>query len=58
MMMRMHYQFEQIKEGRAPENFINPDKLSNLEKKTIREAFHLISKLQGTVVEMYKPLIV
>jgi CBS domain-containing protein len=58
MMLRIHYQFEQIKEGRSPENFINPDMLSNLEKKTIREAFHLISKLQGTVVEMYRPLIV
>lgn len=58
MMLRMHYQFEQIKEGHSPDNFINPDKLSNLEKKTLREAFHLISKLQGIVVEMYKPLIV
>ncbi len=58
MMLRIHYQFEQIKEGRVPGNFINPDKLSSLEKKTIREAFHLISKLQGTVIEMYKPLIV
>ncbi|RJR19278.1 MAG: cyclic nucleotide-binding/CBS domain-containing protein [Nitrospiraceae bacterium] len=58
MMLRMHYQFEQIKEGHSPDNFINPDKLSNLEKKTLREAFHLISRLQGIVVEMYKPLIV
>jgi CBS domain-containing protein len=58
MMLRIHCQFEQIKEGRAPGNFINPDKLSNLEKKTIREAFHLISKLQGIVIEMYKPFIV
>ncbi|RJQ42995.1 MAG: cyclic nucleotide-binding/CBS domain-containing protein [Nitrospiraceae bacterium] len=58
MMLRMHYQYEQIKDGHPPDNFINPDKLSNLEKKTIREAFHLISKLQGMVIEMYKPLIV
>jgi len=58
MMLRMHYQFEQIKEGLTPDNFINPDKLSNLEKRTIREAFHLISKLQSMVVEMYQPLIV
>ncbi|MBI5741314.1 MAG: cyclic nucleotide-binding/CBS domain-containing protein [Nitrospirae bacterium] len=58
MMLRMHCQYEQIKEGRSPGNFINPDRLSNLEKKSVREAFHLISKLQGMVVEMYKPLIV
>ncbi|MEW6600698.1 MAG: DUF294 nucleotidyltransferase-like domain-containing protein [Nitrospirota bacterium] len=58
MMLRIHSQFEQIKEGRTPGNFINPDKLSNLERKTIREIFHLISKLQNTVIEKYRPLIV
>lgn len=58
MMLRIHSQFEQIKEGRSPGNFINPDKLSTLEKKTIKETFHLISKLQDMVIEKYRPLIV
>ncbi len=57
MMLRIYSQFEQIKEGRTPGNFINPDNLSNLEKKTIKETFHLISKLQNMVIEMYRPLI-
>lgn len=57
MLLRIHHQFEQIKAGRKPDNFINPNKLSNLERKTVREAFHLISKMQGLIVERYKPFI-
>ncbi len=55
MLLRVQHQYEQIKEGLQPDNFINPDRLSNLEKKTIREAFHLISKLQDLIFEIYKP---
>ncbi|HYA26511.1 MAG TPA: DUF294 nucleotidyltransferase-like domain-containing protein, partial [Thermodesulfovibrionales bacterium] len=58
MLLRIHHQFEQIKEGRKPDNFINPNSLSNLEKKTLKEAFHLISKVQGTILERYKPFII
>lgn len=57
LLLRIHHQYEQIKEGRTPDNFINPDDLSNLEKKTIKEAFNLMSKIQGTIVERYKTLI-
>ncbi len=57
MLLRIHHQFEQIKEGTKPDNFINPNSLSNLEKKTLKEAFHLISKVQGTILERYKPFI-
>ncbi len=58
MLLRIHHQFEQITEGRKPDNFINPNSLSNLEKKTLKEAFHLISKVQGTILERYKPFII
>jgi CBS domain-containing protein len=57
LLLRIHHQYEQIKEGRVPDNFINPDQLSNLEKKTIKEAFNLMSRIQGTIVERYKTLI-
>jgi CBS domain-containing protein len=52
MLLRVQHQYEQIKAGIQPDNFINPAKLSNLEKKTIREAFHLISKLQDLIFEI------
>jgi CBS domain-containing protein len=57
MVLRIHNQFGQIEAGRIPDNFINPSKLSNLEKRTIREAFALISKLQDHIIETYKHMI-
>jgi len=58
MLLRIQHQFEQISEGVKPDNFINPNKLSNLEKKTIREAFHLVSSLQELIFERCKAFIV
>lgn len=56
LLLRIHHQFNQIMSGIKPDNFINPDNLSTLEKKTIREAFHLISKLQKLITEKYEGL--
>ncbi|OGW36068.1 MAG: hypothetical protein A2010_12995 [Nitrospirae bacterium GWD2_57_9] len=57
MLLRIHNQFEQIEAGRFPDNFINPSRLSNLEKRTIREAFGLITKMQDHIIEVYKHMI-
>jgi CBS domain-containing protein len=54
MHTRIHHQFVQIKEGMKADNFINPNTLSNFEKKTVSEVFHLISKMQGLIFERYK----
>jgi len=57
MLLRIQHQYEQIESGRAPNNFINPNKLTNLERKTIKESFNLISKIQDIIIERYKPFI-
>jgi len=57
MLLRIHHQFGQISSGIAPDNFINPNLLSNLEKRTVKEAFQLISHVQGLIIERYKSLI-
>lgn len=49
MLLRIQHQYEQITSGVNPDNIIIPSRLTTLEKKTIREAFHLISKLQKIV---------
>jgi CBS domain-containing protein len=54
MRIRIHHQFVQINEGIKADNFINPNTLSNFEKKTINEVFHLTSKMQGLIFERYK----
>jgi CBS domain-containing protein len=57
MLLRIHHQFRQLSAGQDPDNFINPNRLSNLEKRSIREAFHLITKIQDLIIERYKSLI-
>jgi len=57
MLLRIHHQYAQIKAGLAPDNFINPNKLSNLEKRLIKESFQLIEKVQNQIIERYKSLI-
>ena len=57
MFLRIHHQFEQIQNGRTPDNFVNPNDLSNLEKKTLKESFNLMTKIQGLIVERYKVFI-
>ncbi len=57
MLLRIQHQFEQIEAGKEPNNFINPNSLSNLEKKMMKESFSLITRMQDIIIERYKPLI-
>ncbi|MBF0457386.1 MAG: cyclic nucleotide-binding/CBS domain-containing protein [Nitrospirae bacterium] len=57
MLLRIQHQFEKIRRGLPPDNFIRPDKLTNLQKRTVREAFQIISKIQGMVIERYREMI-
>ncbi|KAF0184539.1 MAG: hypothetical protein FD164_395 [Nitrospirae bacterium] len=57
MLLRMQHQFDQVTKGNMPDNFINPETLTPLEKKTAKEAFHLISRVQDMVIERYKHMI-
>jgi len=56
-LLRIHHQYAQISSGVAPDNFINPNRLSNLEKRSIKEAFQLVAKIQDLIIELYKSLI-
>lgn len=54
-LLRVHHQIEQIEKGISPDHFINPDHLSNLEKKTLKEACRLISRIQDSISKQYNP---
>ena len=54
-LLRIHHQVEQIELGEAPDNFINPSTMSNLEKKILKESFQIISKVQDGVIDLYGP---
>lgn len=57
MLLRIRHQFEQLKEGKDINNFINPNMLSNLEKRIAKETFQLISRIQDLIIERYKAMI-
>ncbi|KWT95084.1 DUF294 nucleotidyltransferase-like domain-containing protein [Candidatus Magnetominusculus xianensis] len=57
MLLRIQHQYEKIRKGLPPDNFIMPDKLTNLQKRTIKEAFQIIAKIQATVIERYRDMI-
>ncbi len=52
-LLRIHHQYKQITNGTMPNNYINPDELTNLQKKTLKEACQLISKLQDMIENRY-----
>jgi CBS domain-containing protein len=54
-LLRIHHQMEQIESGKEPDNFINPARLSSLEKKSLKEAFQIISKIMDAIADQYGP---
>ena len=54
-LLRIHHQIEQIENNMPPDNFINPSKLSSLERKSLKESFQIISKMQDIIIDQYKP---
>ncbi|MDH4163960.1 MAG: DUF294 nucleotidyltransferase-like domain-containing protein [Nitrospirota bacterium] len=54
-LLRIHHQVEQIEKGEEPDNFINPTRLSNLEKRILKESFQVISLLQDGLSDQYGP---
>lgn len=58
MLLRIYNQIKQISTGRLPDNFMNPHDLSNLEKKSMKEAFSLTTRLQDMVIERYRQMII
>ncbi len=54
MLLRIHHQIDQIENSLPPDNFINPSTLSNLEKKSLKEAFQVILKVQDATFELFR----
>jgi CBS domain-containing protein len=52
-LLRIRHQAEQMATGEKQDNFINPRKLSNLERSMLRESFHIISRAQEAVADRY-----
>lgn len=54
-LLRIHHQYQQIDAAQEPDNFLNPESLSSLEKKTLKETCHLITRTQEFINKKYNP---
>ncbi|MGE5300418.1 MAG: DUF294 nucleotidyltransferase-like domain-containing protein [Acidobacteriota bacterium] len=54
-LLRIHHQFDRIEAGLEPDNFIDPNRLGNLEKRILKESCQLISRIQDAIAKQYRP---
>jgi len=50
----IHNQLARIEKDRIPDSFINPEELSNLERKSLKESFMLITSLYETIEKHFE----
>jgi CBS domain-containing protein len=53
-LLRIQHQLEQVRGGEPADNFIDPESLSTSEKKSLKDAFRLVSRVQDLIVEQYR----
>lgn len=54
-LLRIHHQIGLMEKSLDPDNFINPNNLSGLEKKSLKESFQLVLNIQEAITELYRP---
>lgn len=54
MQLRLVHQLAQWERGEDPHNHLAPDSLSELEKRTLKEAFQVIGRIQSFLKDLYK----
>lgn len=51
---RVRHQGRQIREGITPDSYVNPDELSDLDKKHLRDAFAVVRTMQSALTTTYQ----
>lgn len=52
-LLRIRHQVEQIRDGLAPDNFIDPQHLTSLERRHLKDVFGVVAGLQRTLATRY-----
>lgn len=55
LLLRIHHQLGQIKAGEAPDNFIKPKALTNLQKRVFRDSCQAIAAVLDAITRHYNP---
>ncbi len=53
LQLRVVHQLSQIERGKLPDNFINPEQLTPLEKRMLKDAFTVIETIQSVLDKMF-----
>ena len=53
MQQRLIHQLTQMEEGKRPDNHINPEQLTELERRMLKDAFAVIERLYSVLDKMY-----
>ena len=53
MQLRLIHQLSQIEEGVLPDNYIDPGRLSDLEKKMLKESFEVVERLHAVLRSLF-----
>jgi CBS domain-containing protein len=54
MQLRLVHQMRMIEAGQAPNNYLDPAELTDLEKQTLKEAFAVIDRIRGYVKDEFR----
>jgi CBS domain-containing protein len=54
MQLRLENQLKLIEAGKEPDNYVDPDELSDVDKQTLKEAFAVIGRVQAFVKADFK----
>jgi CBS domain-containing protein len=52
--LRIQHQARQIAAGRDPDNFLDPDEISNFERTQLKDAFAVVASVQGVLAQRYR----
>lgn len=53
-MVRLRHQARQIRDGDEPDNYLAPDTLSDFERRHLKDAFKIISRMQSAMEQRYQ----
>lgn len=52
--LRIQHQARQIAAGQSPDNYLNPDEISNFERTQLKDAFNVVASLQNVLGQRYR----
>jgi CBS domain-containing protein len=53
-LVRLRHQARQLRAGDAPDNFVSPGTLSDFERRHLKDAFKVVSRMQSALEQRYQ----